>query len=427
MFRRLAALGTAAAFLIASNAFAAAPAPRVTVGKIAGAIEENYFDSAKGKAIAADLRKAAARGEFDGLKDPHALAQALTRRLSPLDRHFEVKHRDDSAATPPLAGGPAQIPPETLERRTNYGLRKVEMLPGAIGYLDLSAHTDFDYGDPEDPRWKAVQAALLLLSNADAVIIDLRDNLGGSPAMAGYLVSAFVAEDADVYNTFHGAGGRSQSEKPPVLYPAPRPDVPLFVLTSRSTGSAAEASAYTLQAAKRAIVIGETTVGAANPGDAVPVGDGFSVFVSLASPINPITRGNWEGTGVKPDLAIPAADALVRAQILALEAIARKSPETTENRWVREALEARENPPAGISGLDALAGAYGAATVKQEGATLAFERPGKTRAILLPLGDLTFVDRADPLRRVVFKQDAAGKVTSLEVRLSSGEVFPYAR
>ena len=130
----------------------------------------------------------------------------------------------------------------------------------------------------------------------DAVIIDLRYNGGGSPAMVGYLVSAFTPRDADIYNVFHGREG-TESERPKDAYASPRLDVPLYVLISGLSASAAESTTYTLQAAHRATVVGEPSAGAANPGGEFPVGDGFNVFISTGTPVNPVTGKNWEGVG----------------------------------------------------------------------------------------------------------------------------------
>src|SRR5690606_41154168 len=125
-----------------------------------------------------------------------------------------------------------------------------------------------------------------------------RGNRGGSPAMVGYLASAFVARGADIFNTFHSRDV-AHSEAPADWYHAPRPTVPLYVVVNGHTGSAAESFAYTLQQAGRATVVGETSGGAANPGGPVPTPGGLEVFVPTGSPVNPFSGGNWEGTGVQ--------------------------------------------------------------------------------------------------------------------------------
>src|SRR5688572_11130736 len=94
-----------AAVLFLASAFAvnAAPAPRERVDAVADAIATNYFDAARGKSIADDLRRDASGGAFDALS-PQALADTLTQRLRPLDRHFRVRWNGESAAPAPTAG-----------------------------------------------------------------------------------------------------------------------------------------------------------------------------------------------------------------------------------------------------------------------------------------------------------------------------------
>jgi C-terminal processing protease CtpA/Prc len=68
-----------------------------------------------------------------------------------------------------------------------------------------------------------------------------------------------------------------------------------------------------LQAQKRAIVVGEVTGGGAHPSEPHALDAGLFVVVPWGRAINPITKSNWEGTGVKPDIASTADLALERA------------------------------------------------------------------------------------------------------------------
>jgi C-terminal peptidase prc len=188
---------------------------------------------------------------------------------------------------------------------------KAEPLKDApeIGYIRLSTFMSND-GSQE------FKQALKKLEKTKGLIIDLRGNPGGAPAMVGYLASAFTAHNASIYNVFHSRVG-TVSEAPAEWYATPRVDVPVYVLIDGRTGSAAESFAYTLQQARRATIVGEHSGGAANPGRFFAAGHGFRVFVPTGSPVNPISRGNWEGTGVIPDVASSSDDALETALALA--------------------------------------------------------------------------------------------------------------
>ncbi|UWX04173.1 S41 family peptidase [Pseudoxanthomonas sp. NC8] len=346
------------------------------------------------------------------------LATALTTRLKAEDRHFNVRW-----AQAPAAGrasrGPAEDPAQT-----NFGVRRVEVLPGNVGYLDMGYFADFDFADAQAPARQAIDAALQLLGHADALVIDLRDNGGGSPAMVGYLASAFVAPGADIYNTFHSREG-TESEAPATPHAAPRTQVPLYVLTSGRTGSAAEAFAYTLKNARRATVVGEASAGAANPGQPFRLDDGYSVFVSTGSPVSPVTGRNWEGSGVQPDVEVPASDASARAQQLALATLVERGAGTAA-RWSLEALSARPAAPT-TTDRAAQAGQYGVVAIEGVGDALQLRQGRRPPLQLRPLAaDLYFFD-GNPTRRVRFERAPAGDVVALEVQMADGNVARYMR
>ena len=89
------------------------------------------------------------------------------------------------------------------------------------------------------------------------------------------------------------------------------------MLTSSRTFSGAEEFTYNLKNLKRATIVGETTGGGAHPVSGHRIDDRFVIGVPFARAINPITKTNWEGTGVEPDVKVAAPDALTTAQKLA--------------------------------------------------------------------------------------------------------------
>ena len=393
----LAVLAVSLSLIANANAKAANDVPAVDVAGVAKAIEDNYFDPAQGKKIADALRADAAAHKFDALHDDRDLATALSDRLRPFDQHFRVHWSPVAPAAsaqtnaPAPAGSPsAGAPPVDTDRLSNYGVRRVEVQPGNIGYIDLRQFADFEFGKPDQPGRQAIEAALQLVAGSDALIIDLRDNGGGSPAMVGYLASAFTPKGANIFNTFHAREG-SMSEAPEESFAKPRLDVPLYVLTSARTGSAAESFAYTLKNAHRAILVGEATAGAANPGGDVDAGHGFSVFVSRASPISPITGRNWEGTGVQPDVAAIPAAAMQTAKALALEAVIKKTPadQSTDARWALEALHAETGAPATVA-IDDFVGNYDVVVIARQDGRLSMHKGRRPAVLLLPLGDDVF-------------------------------------
>jgi C-terminal processing protease CtpA/Prc len=241
----------------------------------------------------------------------------LTARLQTVvsDRHLHVEY---SAEPPPSEATPS--PDEMARRRehdehANYGTERVEHLPGNIGYIDL-------HSVPKT-AWAAdsLAAAMTLVAHADALIIDLRENGGGYPATAK-LVESYVFDarthavdvwwrDSDRTEQFW-----TQDSVPGVRFGQAKP---VWLLTSARTFSGAEQFTYDLKNLKRATVVGETTGGGANPGKFVALDAHFGLFLPTGHAISPITHGNWEGTGVEPDVKVDAASALVVAKGLALE------------------------------------------------------------------------------------------------------------
>ncbi|MDH5835095.1 S41 family peptidase [Luteimonas kalidii] len=392
--------------------------PRVVGAQVADIIEREYFDPARAASIAAGLRSAAARGEFDAATNPQELASALTSALKPHDGHFNVRWQEGEGA----GAAPRPRPPFD-PARGNFGIRQVQVLPGNVGYLDLRLFADFEPDQADAPARRAIDAALQLLAHVDALVIDLRDNGGGSPAMVGYLASAFLAPGREVYNTFRSRAG-TESEAPARPYAAPRTTLPLYLLVSGRTGSAAEAFAYTLEHAGRATLVGEASGGAANPGRPFALDDGFSVFVSTGSPVNPVTGGNWEGVGVAPDMPVDSAQALEAATNLAWESLLARGA-GDDVRW---ALEASTATPTVLApeALAAFAGDYGAVRIEPAGAGLQLRQGRRPPLRLRPLSDVLFTVEGEPARRVRFEREGP-RVTALELLWADGQVARHAR
>jgi hypothetical protein len=421
-------LAAALASPFASATPSAPPTPRQTVESVARLVAEHYFDEAKGERVAKALRAEAEAGRYDAHRNPTELAAALSQRLQPEDAHFNVLH---SAAPPPRPSGaaPARRPsPGEALRRGNFGFRKVEVLRGNIGYIALGGFAPIDFDNPQDPARAQADAALALTRGTDAMVIDVRQSPGGAPEMVGYLVSAFTAPDAKIYNVFHYRGGQD-AEAPRQPHPAPRLDVPLYVLTSGRSASAAEGFAYTLQAAKRAEVVGEASAGGANPGGFVDAGGGFRVFVSGGSPVNPITGKNWEGTGVLPDHPVDAADALTKAQSLALQrllAAADPAAPRLDLQWALQALSAPATPPS-VEVLGQLVGQYQGMRVELEAGSLRARRGARGVLMLQPVGDLTFAIEGDASVRAQFIRDEQHTVVAMELLTTDGLRMRFAR
>jgi retinol-binding protein 3 len=424
-----------AASAAAVPAFDAAARAR-ELDRIAALIEGHYVYKDKAAVIAAEVRGLTSDPELRAATDRSLWAAILTRRLGVHDLHFNVSWAPPQARGAPSLAAPGASDPGALERQmagSNYGFDAVERLPGNIGYVRMSFFAPFDRAAAKTPgARRAGEAALALIENTDAVIFDVRRNGGGSPDMIDLLLTPFFGDKPVLLNRFyqregdHSVGFTTLANFTGVR----RPKTPVYVLISARTASAAEEFAYDVQTQKRGLIVGETSMGAANPGGDFDAGDGFSVFISTGAAVNPITGGNWERVGVNPDVVVPAADALARAQALALDQVVKTNASTspTEARWTLDTLNAQA---AGVRLDPARAseyvGDFADRTVAQRDGGLAYHRDRFPPAQLIPLGGDVFAVDGAPTTRISFERDAAGKVAVLVVANSDGGSSSFAK
>jgi len=270
-------------------------------------LRRNYVFADRAEQAAAAIEARLAAGEYDDL-DEAALAERLTAQLDGIcaDKHLRVRTMPPRMQRPPRPG-PDRPEPETGHRGhpLNYGIFRVERLEGNVGYIDLRGVADPEEAGP------AIAAAMQLVSGTYALIIDLRRNHGGSPLGVAFWCS-YLFPDAGTHlsDIFHADTGETRQFWSLAWVPGPRYlDRPVYLLTSHETFSGGEDFCYTLQAQDRAQVIGETTGGGAHPTRTMPISETMAVSVPFARSVNPVTGTNWQGTGVVPDIAVPAAEA----------------------------------------------------------------------------------------------------------------------
>lgn len=279
------------------------------IDRIVELTRERYVYEDVARRCTERLQERSRNGEFRDLDDASfAAAVTAAMRNDCEDEHFELVVR--SAGAPPPSDPAAWLEPL---RRRNYDFAEVKNLPGNIGYLDLRSFP------PPDVAAVTAAGAMAFLSASDAVIIDLRANTGGTGDMVVFLATYFFEQQTTILNTIRRAQGTTTSDRTLPYVPGPRlTKQPLFILTSGKTFSAAEAFAFALQQLKRATIVGEVTRGGANAGRYTDVAPNFRLFVSNAHATSAATGASWDKAGIKPDIEVPAADALAAAQREAL-------------------------------------------------------------------------------------------------------------
>jgi hypothetical protein len=285
-------------------------------------------------AIEHSMRQRERAGAYDTTASPGALAQLLTEDLRRFGHnpHLRVTY---SGAPNPAPYSDSTITPTERARRDSVWLESfraegnafndyvfnADRLAGNIGYLRLGSFF------PWSLAGQTITSAMLVIAKTDAVIIDVRHSGGGDPATVGMLQNYFV--DSTIFLGFkvNRVTGRTDS-----AWSSPTPGheqfsgKSLYILTSAEIYSAPEALAYPLQALRRATVIGERTRGGAHVTTSFPIDEHFSIGVPHARSINAITGTDWEGTGIKPDVEVPAVRALRTAHLMALQQLLARQP-----------------------------------------------------------------------------------------------------
>jgi retinol-binding protein 3 len=404
------------------------PATREAVVKeLSKALRDRYVFPDVGAQAAQKIERQAAAGAYASMGRPQ-LAEALTRDLQEVahDKHLRV------GARPPRPQGAVTTPEqrEAEQRRQmahdNFGVQKVEILPGNVGYLDLR------FFPPASAGGATAIAAMNLLGNASAVIVDLRHNGGGDPTQIQLISSYFFDKPTHLNSLYWREGDRTQQFWTLDYVPGQRmAGAPVFVLTSGTTFSGGEEFANNLKMLKRGTIVGETTGGGANPGEGIDLPGDMGAFIPTGRAVNPVSGGNWEGTGVEPDVKVAAEDALNVAYGAALEkvaAAATRPEDRAQAEWYLAANRALLQPVAlDAAALQLFAGRYGVRTVTLEGATLFYQREGRPKRRLSPLTKDTFAVVDVPEFRVRFVSQGSAPATKLVGLYDNGESDEDAR
>ena len=283
-------------------------------------LNDSYVFPDVAKKMEQSIRDRVTKKEYDQITSSKEFATKLTSDLQDVshDKHLRVRYSHDAI---PERGERREPTAEEREQRKrdltwmNHGFARVERLPGNIGYLEFLNFMDEELGAD------TVAAAMNFVNGTDALIIDMRRNGGGNPAMVALVCSyLFGNEPVHLNDLYWREGNRTEefwTRKDVAGKRYLNKDV--YVLTSKRTFSGAEEFTYNLKNLKRATIVGETTGGGAHPGGGFRINEHFGMFVPTGRAISPITKTNWEGTGVSPDISVPADQALHVARIMALK------------------------------------------------------------------------------------------------------------
>ena len=374
------------------------------------------------------LRKLCA-GEYDKVVSREEFAARLTADLETLsrDKHLDVDY--DPALATELATrnkpgekqtGKADDEIESA-RWENFGFKSIRMLEGQVGYLDLRMFFSASYAGA------TATSAMELLSGSRAVIVDLRLNGGGWDDMVTLLASYFVdsSRAGVVAITQSTLDSSYDASIVPSFVPGKRlTGIPIYLLTSSRTASAAEAFVSIVRHLNDSVVVvGQRTAGAENPVEMLPLDDQFVLKIPCYRKIYFGGRPGWEGTGLAPDVEVPSDRALETAHLRALHKLQAKLTEAMAQgkiQWAIESYQALLEPKTvDPNVLRSYVGRYRRANVLMEGRDLYVQFDNQARNRLRAISNNYFlIEERDDLRlRFVVEH---GKVTLMEKIYADG-------
>ena len=302
------------------------------VREVQALVEDRYVYPGVGEQVAQVLAAGLAEGRYPA--DERQLAAAVTADLQSVngDKHLRLLyHGEPIGHREPGDDAEEYAAVARWAQQTCGGVASVQRLAGNVGYLDLQPILF-----PAVIGAELITAALSLVAATEALILDVRQCLGGEPAMAAFLIS-YLWDHEPVQLT--GLQER-QDDRPRQSWTLPYvpgrrfgKTKPVYVLTSAATFSGGEQLAHDLQQLGRAVLIGEPTRGGGHAREGFRVHPHLEATISVAAAVSPVSGTSWEGTGVTPGIPTPAAQARDKAHRLALEqVITADGPQSAEAR-----------------------------------------------------------------------------------------------
>ncbi len=389
------------------------------IDSVTAALNKTYVFEDVALEMETHVRRQLRDGEYDDFGNLMDFTRALTEDLQEVsgDRHLGVRYTDPDFMEMLLA----EDEDHELERqnelerlkKVNFQFRKIEIMSGNVGYLKFNAFVDASFSG------FTATAAMNFLAHTDAIIIDLRENGGGSPSIIQYMTAYFV-DDVTHLNSFYyrDADTIEQFWSAPYVQGPKMVDTDLYVLTSSYTFSGAEEFTYNLKNMERATIVGETTGGGAHPvKQRLFPSLSTGMRIPYARAVNPISGTNWEGTGIEPHVEVPASEALDTAYMLALEKLSSETEDEDELAaldWTIAGLKAKLEPfVMDDATLASYAGTYDPRKLWIEDGKLFYKRGDNPGMQAIPMADRLFRFEEIEYFRLEVVLDDSGSPTKL--------------
>ncbi|MES2275998.1 MAG: S41 family peptidase [Bacteroidota bacterium] len=401
------------------------------VDSLSKSLIKNYIFPDTARRMGNKIRENLAKGLYDTISNPRDFARKLTKDLRSVynDLHLSMNFNPNAEKnlmdTSPKNTAENDAKDLEAARSQNYGFIKTELLKGNVGYVQFNQF----YPLTDDAK-KTVESAFTFLKYSDGLIINLRDNRGGSPDMVKYICSFLFSKPTHINDLFeHRTGKTQQYWTEPVKGYEGLTGIPVYVLTNGRTFSAAEEFAYDLQSQRRGKVVGEATGGGAHPVSFQLTGHGFIALVPYARALNPITKTNWEAVGVKPDLAVDPDNAIDAALLNFYDdriAVLTDSVTKAPFAWDRAMLYANLHPQIvdpsllkSYTGIFKFRENVGETITFEQGALYAKAEVGKSSR-LIALSANIFKPEHNDTYKLEFVKDATGQISQVKLIFDDG-------
>ncbi len=414
-----------------STATLNAAARKTVLNTVCELLTANYVFADVALKMSENLKGNLKKGKYNKITDPVQLADALTTDLLAInkDGHLRLEFNPNFFTRQQDTVGEDQreIQQQKRELARNYGFKKIEILNGNIGYLELSGFHALSKRSKE-----AALTSLKFLANTKAIIIDLRINGGGSPEMVRHLLGYFFDKETHI-NDFYNR----QTNKITEIWT--RPDtsqinltkMPLYVLACDKTASASEEFCYDLQNQHRAIIVGNTTAGAAHPTIELDATNGIVLFNPYARAINPVTKTNWEGIGVKPEIIATTEKALETAHLKILEELVTTTKDPFELfnlKWYLDITKCAYDPIIlNTTLLKKYAGIFGERTITFENGKLFYQRINKPKFEMEAITETLLKAKNNTYFKVEFITSASLEVNEIKIYYQDNRIETATR
>lgn len=388
------------------------------VNNVIQLLNDNYVYPDTALKMGNFLSKQLKNGAYDNIIKLQDLSDLINRDLNIVhhDGHLQLQYNPQLAAdfSNPTDNTTTNVDPLKRIRDVNFGLNKVENLNGNIGYLNIAKF----WADDIEGR-ETLKGALKFLRNSNAIIIDVRNCGGGSPETVKMICGYFLEKKTHLNDSYS-----RPSNKTTEYWTVPDTSfrdlvkMPLYVLTSNGTFSAAEEFCYDLQNLKRATIIGEQTGGGAHNTFERPVVNGFVLYIPYGRAINPITKTNWEKVGVSPDIKVASSKALETAEMMIFESLILNTKDESEKfnlNWQLDLLKAINNPIViDDQTLIKYSGVYEQRTFTFENGKLYYQRTGKPKFELEAMTKTILKGKGNTYFKIEFIENNQGVVDEVK-------------